>query len=319
MKKYYINLDTLEVTQKKANIKRFLLKRLPYFFITFSFSVILTAFLINYYPTPKERTLYSIDQQYVHAFKQLNNNINHLNKELKNLSNTDNQVYRNIFGLPKTSQYILNSGIGGQVNADNFSSDQLVNQTELKLKLVAKQISIQAASYKEITEVVKNKELMASSVPAVLPLARKTIIRFSSPFGWRIHPILHVLRFHEGIDISAHIGTPVYATGDGIVVRADNSARGYGNHIRIAHGFGYLTLYGHLSKILVKPGQRVHRGDLIGLVGNTGLSTAPHLHYEIRLNGKPVNPVNFYYNDMTDKEYQIMIKQANSADSHIYD
>ena len=318
MKKYYINLDTLEIKPRKINIKKFLLKRLPYLFTTFSFSVILTAFLISYFPTPKEMRLLSKNQQYIHSFKQLNRKINKLNQQLSEIAQNDNNLYRNIFGLSSTSSLYLQAGIGGQVSHE-FNSDKIIKNTDLNLKLISKQISIQAASFNELIQVINDKELMASSIPAILPIARKNIVRFSSPFGWRIHPIYHVLRFHEGIDITAHTGTPVYATGDGLVIRADASAHGYGNHIRIAHGFGYVTLYAHLSKILVKPGQFVHRGDLIGLVGSTGLSTAPHLHYEVRFNGKPVNPVNFYYNDLSDKEYQMMIEQAKNANTHIFE
>ncbi len=318
MKKYYINLETLEIRPRKINIKKFILRRLPYLITIFSFSIILTAFLISYFPTPTEMKLLSKNQQYIHSFKQLNRKISRLNKQLSQIANDDNNVYRNIFGLANTSSLYLHAGIGGQVE-NEFNSDKIIKKTDLNLKLIAKQISIQASSFNELIQVINDKELMASSIPAILPLARKTIIRFSSPFGWRIHPIYHVLRFHEGIDITASRGTPVYATGDGLVVRADASAHGYGNHIRIAHGFGYVTLYAHLSKILVKPGQFVHRGDLIGLVGSTGLSTAPHLHYEVRFNGKPVNPVNFYYNDMTDKEYQMMIEQAKNANTHAFE
>ncbi len=318
MSNYYIDLETLEIKKKKFSLKQFVLSYMPYIFVTFSFSIILTAFLINSFPTPREMTLTETTETYIHNFNQLNQKIRNLNKQLQVLAHTDNNVYRNIFGLSKSPAEWMNAGIGGQVSSQ-FSSNKIINNTNTNLKLLAKQIEIQASSYKEIVEVVKNKELMASSIPAIQPISNKDLIRFGSAFGYRMHPILHVIRMHTGIDLTAKRGTPVYATGDGIVVRADAASRGYGKHIRIAHGFGYMTLYAHLSKILVKPGQRVHRGDLIGLVGSTGLSTAPHLHYEVRINGKPVNPVNFYYNDMTDEEYQMMIEQAKNANTHVFE
>ncbi len=318
MSNYYIDLETLEVKPKKFNLKEFLLTSLPYIVLTFSFSVILTAFLLTTIPTPQEVKLNEQTQSYIHNFRQLNQKIKNLNQQLQELAQTDNNVYRSVFGLPQTPLNWQMSGIGGQINS-NFNSNKLIKSTDRNLKLTAKQIEIQANSYKELIEVVRNKDLMASSIPAIQPISNKDLIRFGSPFGWRIHPIYHVLKFHEGIDLTAHRGTPVYATGDGIVIRADASAGGYGKQIRIAHGFGYMTLYAHLYKILVKPGQRVHRGDLIGLVGSTGLSTAPHLHYEVRINGKPVNPVNFYYNDMTDQEYQMMVEQAKTANTHIFE
>ena len=318
MKGYVIDLDTLEIKKKKINLKQLISSSFPYIFLSFAFSVILTAYLITTYTTPKEASLLSIKQAFVHKFSQLNTQIVQLDKELNTLAQKDDKIYRNVFGLPEVPQTWRYAGIGGNID-ENTSTPTLIKQTKTKLKLLAKKVSIQENSYKELVEVISNKELMASSVPAIRPLARKDIIRFSSPFGYRMHPIFHVIKFHTGIDLTARRGTPVYATGDGIIIRADYSSGGYGNIIIISHGFGYESYYAHLSKILVKPGQKVKRGDLIGLVGNTGRSTAPHLHYEIRINGKPVNPVNFYYNDITDDEYSMMIEQAKSSDSHVLD
>ncbi len=319
MKGYIIDLDTLEIKKKRLDPKKIIYSSFPYLFISFVISFLFTAYLITSFTTPKEASLLETKQSLVHKFSQLNSQIAQLDKELNTLAQNDDKIYRNVFGLPEVPQTWRYAGIGGNIN-ENLDAPKLTKQTQTKLKLLAKKITIQQNSYKELVEVISNKELMASSIPAIRPLARKDIIRFSSPFGWRIHPIFHVLKFHTGIDITAHKGTPVYATGDGIIVRADYSSGGYGNIIIISHGFGYESYYAHLSKILVKPGQKVKRGDLIGLVGNTGRSTAPHLHYEIRINGKPVNPVNFYYNDITDDEYKLMIQQANSGeDTHIYE
>ena len=318
MKGYIIDLDTLEIKKKKIDIKQLISSSFPYVFLSFVISVIFTAYLITTYTTPKEASLLSIKQTFAHKFSQLNTQIVQLDKELNTLAQKDDKIYRNVFGLPEVPQTWRYAGIGGNIN-ENISTPTLINQTKTKLKLLAKKVSIQQNSYKELVEVISNKELMASSVPAIRPLARKDIIRFSSPFGYRMHPIFHVIKFHTGIDLTARRGTPVYASGDGIIVRADYSSGGYGNIIIISHGFGYESYYAHLSKIMVKPGQKVKRGDLIGLVGNTGRSTAPHLHYEIRINGKPVNPVNFYYNDITDDEYSMMIEQAKSSDSHVLD
>ncbi len=314
MKGYIIDLDTLEVKKKKINIKSFLLSSFPYLFASFAIAVILTAYLITTYTTPGEYNLLTQKQELTHKFNQLNQKINQLDKELNQLAENDDNIYRNVFGLPQVPQTWRHAGIGGSVNK-NLSASSIIRESEKKLKILAEKVSIQQNSYKELINVISNEELRASSIPAIKPLATKDIIRFSSPFGYRIHPIFHVLKFHTGIDLSAHRGSHVYATGDGVVVRADYSSGGYGNIVVISHGFGYQTYYAHLEKILVKPGQKVKRGDLIGLVGNTGRSTAPHLHYEVRINGKPVNPVNFYYNDITDKEYALMIKQANESNT----
>ncbi len=159
---------------------------------------------------------------------------------------------------------------------------------------------------------------MLASIPAIQPIALDQLTRFGSPFGYRMHPIHHYRKMHYGVDLTAPRNTPIHAAGDGIVVRAD-WAGGYGNCVRINHGYGYLTLYGHMQKYIVKSGQKVKRGDIIGYVGNTGLSTSPHLHYEVRINGKPVNPVNFYYNDLTDEEYDEMIRISSTANTHIFE
>ena len=317
MNDYSIDLDTLEIKKNKIQIKQLIFSSLHYIFLAFVSSVIITAYLLSTYTTPKEAKLINIKQIYNHKFLQLNSQIYSLDKKLNTLAKRDDKIYRNVFGLNPVPQTWRYSGIGGNIN--NSDINYLVSRTSTNIKLLAKKIHIQQNSYKELIEVISNKALMASSLPAIRPIARKNIIRFSSPFGYRIHPIFRVIKFHTGIDLTARTGTPVYATGNGLIIRADYSSGGYGNMVIISHGFGYETYYAHLSKILVKPGQKVKRGDLIGLVGNTGRSTAPHLHYEVRLNGKPVNPVNFYYNDISDKEYNLMIKQAKDSnfDFHI--
>ena len=317
MNDYSIDIDTLEIKKNKIQIKQLIFSSLHYIFLAFVSSVIITAYLLSTYTTPKEAKLINIKQIYNHKFLQLNSQIYSLDKKLNTLAKRDDKIYRNVFGLNPVPQTWRYSGIGGNIN--NSDINYLVSRTSTNIKLLAKKIHIQQNSYKELIEVISNKALMASSLPAIRPIARKNIIRFSSPFGYRIHPIFRVIKFHTGIDLTARTGTPVYATGNGLVIRADYSSGGYGNMVIISHGFGYETYYAHLSKILVKPGQKVKRGDLIGLVGNTGRSTAPHLHYEVRLNGKPVNPVNFYYNDISDKEYNLMIKQAKDSnfDFHI--
>jgi len=165
---------------------------------------------------------------------------------------------------------------------------------------------------------VKNKEKMLMCIPHIQPISNKELTRFGSPFGYRIHPILKYRRMHYGVDLTAPTGTKVYASGDGIVVQSD-WASGYGYVVKINHGYGYLTVYGHLSKLIAKPGEKVKRGDIIGLVGSTGLSTSPHLHYEVRINGVAVNPVNFYSNDLSDDDYHKMIQASEESDTHTFE
>ena len=166
----------------------------------------------------------------------------------------------------------------------------------------------------EVVKLAKNKEKLFASLPAIMPINQKDLSHaITSGFGWRTHPIYKTQEFHQGMDFSAEQGTPIYATGDGVISEADNLAQGYGNHVVINHGFGYQTLYGHMSRIACRAGQKVLRGQLIGYVGSTGLSTAPHVHYEVIKNGVAVNPINYYYNDLSPQQYQMLVESSKKA------
>jgi murein DD-endopeptidase MepM/ murein hydrolase activator NlpD len=184
----------------------------------------------------------------------------------------------------------------------------------MDLDVISKQIVIQAKSYEEVIEMAKTKEKRLAARPAIQPVSIKELTRFGSAFGIRLHPILKIIKMHEGIDLTAPQGTPIFATADGVVLEAGPSGNGYGNKILIDHGFGYKTVYGHCHKIKVEIGQSVKRGDVIGTVGSTGLSTRPHLHYEVIVNGKKVNPINYYANDVSAEEYEKMIEMLSNAD-----
>jgi murein DD-endopeptidase MepM/ murein hydrolase activator NlpD len=176
---------------------------------------------------------------------------------------------------------------------------------------------VQSESLDEIVDLAKNKEDMLRSIPAIQPVANKDLTRMASGYGMRIDPHYKVPKMHQGMDFTAPTGTPIYATGDGKVIRADSKSSGYGKHVRIDHGYGYVTLYAHMSKYKVRPGQKVKRGDVIGLVGNTGKSKGPHLHYEVRVNKDPVNPVNFYFNDITAEEYARLVEMTENSNQSL--
>ena len=178
-------------------------------------------------------------------------------------------------------------------------------------------MAIQSRSLDEILKLAKEKNKLLSAIPAIQPVRNENLKQIASGFGYRSDPFTKVRKFHEGMDFSARTGTPIYATGDGVIARADNSASGYGNHIVIRHGFGYETLYGHLSKYNCKPGQTVKRGDVIGYVGSTGRSEAPHLHYEVHKGGAVVNPLNFYYGNISAAEYVVITKLANQENQSL--
>src|SRR5690606_33494646 len=182
-----------------------------------------------------------------------------------------------------------------------------------RMDRIAKQLYVQAKSFDDVVSMAKNKKQMLASIPAIMPLNNKDLKHMPGGCGWRTHPIYKTAEFHPGMDFAAPTGTELYATGDGVVELAANTSNGYGIHVVIDHGYGYRTLYGHMSKLAVKAGRKVKRGDLIGYVGSTGLSTGPHVHYEVFKNGERVNPINFYYNDLTPEQYQQMLELSRQS------
>ncbi len=240
-----------------------------------------------------------------------------ISNELEEISNRDDKVYRVIFEQDPIPQSIRQAGFGGvnrYTNLENYKYSDFVISILNKSDATIKHLIIQKKSYEEIYKLALNKDKMLRSIPAIQPIPNKNLRRMPSGFGMRKHPIYRSWRMHAGMDFTTSVGTKVYATGDGVVQNIQYSNSGYGNEVIINHGYNYKTLYAHLSRILVKPGQKVKRGDVIANVGNTGLSTGPHLHYEVRKNGIPVNPINYYYNDLTSEEFDKMLEISSSRD-----
>lgn len=242
--------------------------------------------------------------------------MNNLAVVLDDLEQRDDNVYRAIFEAEPIPDDIRKSGFGGADrynDLEGFTYSQLMISTTQKMDQLAKQMYIQSKSYDEVVKLAENKEKLLSSIPSIMPISVKDLKGTPSGFGYRTHPIYKIVKMHTGMDFNAAIGTPIYATGDGVVERADAEASGYGNHVVINHGFGYETLYGHMSKIMVAPGQQVKRGEVIGLVGNTGTSSGPHVHYEVIRNGNKINPISYYFLDLSPVEYQQIIQQSSQS------
>ncbi|MFN3939420.1 MAG: M23 family metallopeptidase, partial [Chitinophagales bacterium] len=223
-------------------------------------------------------------------------------------------IYRTIFEADPVSRNERLAGIGGSERfqrMNRLDNAELLKNIATKLELIRRKMVVQSKSFDEISELIKMKEEILAATPAIQPVSNKDLDRISSGFGYRIHPIYKVLRLHEGVDFTAPRGTEIYATADGVVEFASASATGYGNELVINHGFGYKTRYAHLSGFKVSKGQKVKRGELVGYVGNTGLSTSPHLHYEVEKDGIKLDPINFFYNDLTPEEYLRVIEFAN--------
>ena len=211
-------------------------------------------------------------------------------------------------------------GFGGVNRYDYLdgyeSSDIIINTTE-RIDILTKELVIQSKSLDEIELLAKNNELLLSSIPTIQPISNSDLKRMASGFGWRTDPFTKKRKRHWGMDFSAERGAPIYATGDGKVSRADNRAAGFGNHVRIDHGFGYVSIYAHMEKISVRKGNRVKRGDIIGYVGSSGRSVAPHLHYEITKDGRKINPINFYYGNLSPTEFETLVNQASQENQSL--
>ncbi len=321
--KYQFDRETLSFKKIDISFKDMFFKTiLPQSIIAIIFGAVLFLLLNLVIESPLERELREDQNNLLIQYELLNKEMNSSSLQLASMQQRDDDVYRKIFQADAVPSSVRKAGFGGidkYAYLTGFQNSDIVINTAQQIDLISRQLVVQSKSYDEVIDLVKNKEKMLASMPAIQPISNKDLTRFGSPFGYRMHPILGYLKMHAGVDLTAPTGTNIYAPGDGVVIRADAGSRGYGNHVRINHGYGYITVYGHLSKINVRVGQKVKRGDVIGLVGSTGLSTSPHLHYEVRINNKPVNPLNFYYNDLTDEEFDKMIAMSANANTHIFE
>jgi murein DD-endopeptidase MepM/ murein hydrolase activator NlpD len=269
----------------------------------------------NTIDSPKEKQLEREIERMKLDYDLVNQRLQQMSVVLEDLQDRDDNIYRVVFEAEPIPDEVRKAGFGG-VNRysryKDFENRDLLTETMRRTDILSKQLVIQSKSYDEILGMIRNKAAMLACIPAIQPVSNKELKRMASGYGYRTDPIYKTTKFHAGMDFAAAVGTEIYATGDGVIMRADADASGYGNHVRINHGYGYMTLYGHMSKIMVRPGQRVKRGDVIGLVGNTGKSVGPHLHYEVHKNGEAINPVNFYYNDLSPEDYARMIEMSGT-------
>ena len=314
---YHYNEKTLSYEKLKPSFKSRIFR-----FFGFVLASIFTAILIiiiafTYIDSPKEKQLKTQIKSLEDQYRYLEKELNVAQSVLKNLQDRDDNIYRVITESEPIPQSIRSVGIGGHDQYDEFEKfgnlSDLVMHTSNRIKKLQKQVYIQSKSYDDIAKLIKNKEKYWASRPAIQPVSNKDLTRLASGYGYRIDPIYKTRKFHQGIDFTAPTGTPIYATGNGVVVRTQKLRTGYGQNVIIDHGYGYRSLYAHMSKILVKRGQKVKRGEVIGKVGSTGKSTAPHLHYEVIKNGRKLNPIEFFYSDLNPEEYEKMIIFASQS------
>lgn len=315
--KYIFNPESLRYDRLTTTAKEKLIKWGIMFAASLLISVIYYLVYSHYYDTPKERILANKLTNLKFSYQMLTQELDHIDQVLSDIQIRDDDVYRTILESEPIPASIRQAGFGG-INRYNplegyINSDMMIDATK-HIDKILKQLYVQSKSYDELIEKAKNKEQMTLCRPAIQPISNKELKSISSAYGWRLHPKLGYYRMHEGMDFTADRGTDVYATGDGKVIKASYTSGGYGNLIIIDHGFGYQTRYGHLSRIGVLEGSEVKRGQVIGAVGNTGLSVGPHLHYEVHKNGRHVNPIYYFYKDLSPDDYVHLSEQSQKND-----
>jgi len=311
-KNFYIDANSLRIESSEGSIAN---KKFYFGTTTISLSLgILFAFIFfKIYDSPSEKQLkYQIEEYHI-KYQISQKQISKINSLINSITDKDVNTYRIIFEMPPLSEDKRDAGIGGSDNYSSFKisdNTKIITETHNKIDLTLRQMNIQNISFDEIKIVAIEKEKMLTSIPSIMPVSKEKI-GISSFFGWRRNPFNRsTFSFHAGVDFSGRIGTPIYATGDGVIHSDTDRKHGYGIICTINHGFGYQTVYGHLRKLAVKPGDTVKRGQIIGYLGNTGRTTGPHLHYEVIKNGKHVNPMNYIVSSLDKKEYYAIINQA---------
>jgi murein DD-endopeptidase MepM/ murein hydrolase activator NlpD len=313
--KYYYDPETLSYRPIEVTNKGRISNIVLFFLTAFVFGTTTLLILLNseWLDTPLEIAQKRALQNYELQFDILNKKLSQLETVIANIEDRDNNLYRVYFEASPIPTEQRKAGFGGvnrYKNLEGFDNSDLIINTAKRLDILTKQTVVQSRSLDEIERLATNKAELIEAIPSIQPIKNKDLTRMASGYGYRKDPFTKKKRFHWGMDFSAKKGTPIYATGNGIVKRADNRSSGFGKHVRIDHGFGYVSLYAHMSKYNVRRGQRVKRGDIIGFVGNTGRSVGPHLHYEILKDKKKINPLNFYYGNLSQKEFDALLNQA---------
>ncbi|MCZ8354499.1 MAG: M23 family metallopeptidase [Cyclobacteriaceae bacterium] len=314
--KYYYDTETCKYERVKTKNSDIILNALGIISLTLSLAVGLVFMYSNYFESPREIILKNQVKELEFYYKNLNTEVDQLRGILNNIEQRDDNIYRAVLGAEPIDKAVRDAGIGGaeryaDIKDKNIDQEELIISLHEKIDQLRRKLYIESKSQDEVIQLAEHKEKQLAAVPAIQPVSNKQLLALASGFGLRIHPIYKVKKMHTGIDFAASIGTPIYATADGKVMEVSIKFSGYGKMVEIDHGFGFRTRYAHMHDFAVRPGQQVRRGDLIGYVGNTGLSTAPHLHYEVLLNGNHINPVHYFFNDLTPAEYEKIIELAS--------
>ncbi len=314
--KYYYDTESCKYERIKVSSGDVFINILGLFFLGVIVAIGLLFLYFKYFDSPKEALLKKENKELIYKYQILNQRLQDVDQMLSVLENKDDNIYRVIFEAEPISPSIREAGTGGVLKYRDLIEEELIQEelilsTFEKIDYLKKKMYIQTKSYDELMTMAQNKEKLLDATPAIQPISNKELTRLSSGYGMRIHPVFKRRMMHWGVDYSATSGTPVYATANGVVKVAKRSSGGFGNRVIIDHGFGYETLYGHLQNFSVRRGQQVKRGQQIGSVGSSGRSTAPHLHYEVHYKNKKINPVHFFFRDLTSDEYAKVVEIAS--------
>ena len=314
--KYKYNPNTLSYEKIKLTFLDRLKKFSTYLVTGLVFAAISVVVAYQFIDSPEELILKRENEQLIKQYKLLAKDLSKMENVMQDMQNRDDNIYRAVFEAEPIPDNIRKSGVGG-VNRysylEGYNNSDAVIETTYRLDKLAKQMYVQSKSFDEVIELARKKEEMLSSIPAIQPVSNKQLDHLASGFGMRMHPIYKVMKMHTGLDFASAIGTEIHASGDGVVEVVEDKFSGYGRCVVLKHGFGYQTLYAHMSVVKVRKGQKVKRGDVIGLVGSTGTSSGPHLHYEVIKDGIKIDPANFFFNDLSPEEYDLMLEKSSNA------
>jgi murein DD-endopeptidase MepM/ murein hydrolase activator NlpD len=314
--KYYYDTETCKYERVRTTKSDIVLNTLGIISLTLAMAVGLLLVYSNYFESPKELILKNEVKELEFYYENLEKEIERMDQVLADMEHRDDNIYRAVLGAEPIEKSIREGGVGGADRYEDIKNKDIIHE-EFILKLhtnvdkLRRKVYIESKSQDDVVQLAEKKEKLFAAIPAIQPISNKELIALASGFGLRIHPVYKVKKMHTGIDFAAPIGTPIYATADGVIDHLDVSFSGYGKKVEIDHGFGYRTRYAHMHGFTVRNGQHIKRGELIGYVGNTGLSTAPHLHYEVFINGRQVNPVYYFFNDLNAADYEKVIELAS--------
>lgn len=311
---YRINPETLQLEHIEHGFRYWLRRSGGYILGGICIGILFFYVFLYFFPSPREAALMQYNKNLTAQLELMNKQVDQMQVVMSDMAQRDDNLYRAILGaepIPLSTRLGATQQVSYYDSIARMTNVQLASEVQRKVDILEKEMYVQARSYEEIVELAKNQEVRMENIPAIQPVLNKDLKRMASGYGWRVDPVYHIRRFHEGMDFSAPIGTEIFATGNSTVIFA-GWKQGYGQTVDLDHGFGYSTRYAHCSKLLVRPGQKVKRGDVIALVGNSGKSVGPHLHYEVHYQGRPVDPRNFYFYDLSPEDYDKMVQLSSN-------